>query len=207
MAAVAAGTFRQDLYFRLKVVTIKLPPLRDRKEDVPLLAAHFMKEFNARHAKKATQMAEPLRKALAAYDWPGNVRELRNAIESMIVQDQDGVLNLDDLQEGDNLRKFSGGESKATGDRALVGKPLSEIERFYIEQTLERTAGNREEASKILGIGERTLYRVIQDWKVQDKIKLALDQSAGDLDAAATLMGESPLVLRRKMKKLGLLPE
>ena len=206
-AAVAAGTFRQDLYFRLKVVTIKLPPLRDRKEDVPLLAAHFMKEFNARHAKKATQMAEPLRKALAAYDWPGNVRELRNAIESMIVQDQDGVLNLDDLQEGDNLRKFSGGESKATGDRALVGKPLSEIERFYIEQTLERTAGNREEASKILGIGERTLYRVIQDWKVQDKIKLALDQSAGDLDAAATLMGESPLVLRRKMKKLGLLPE
>src|SRR5204863_478670 len=76
-AAVAAGTFRQDLYFRLKVVTIKLPPLRERREDLPLLSAHFIKEFNQRHGKHVTGIAEPLRKAMAGYDWPGNVRELR----------------------------------------------------------------------------------------------------------------------------------
>ncbi len=105
-AAVASGTFRQDLYFRLKVVTIKLPPLRERREDVPLLYAHFLKEFNERHGKKVTGVAEPLRKVMALYDWPGNVRELRNMIESMVVQDVDGILNLDDLQEGDTLKKM-----------------------------------------------------------------------------------------------------
>ena len=102
-AAVAAGTFRQDLYFRLKVVTIKLPPLRERREDMPLLCAHFLKEFNQRHGKHVTGIAEPVRKLMAAYDWPGNVRELRNVIESMVVQDRDGMLNLDDMQEGDSL--------------------------------------------------------------------------------------------------------
>src|SRR5947208_1670933 len=71
-AAVAAGTFRQDLYYRLKVVTVKLPPLRERREDLPLLAAHFLKELNQRHGKRVTGIAEPVRKAMAAYDWPGN---------------------------------------------------------------------------------------------------------------------------------------
>src|SRR5258708_10619167 len=93
-AAVTAGTFRQDLYFRLKVVTIKLPPLRERREDLPLLCAHFLKEFNARHGKRVTGIAEPLRKALATYDWPGNVPQLRNLIESLVGQDQAGILNL-----------------------------------------------------------------------------------------------------------------
>src|SRR5262249_9604859 len=92
-AAVSHSAFRQDLYFGLKVVTIRLPPLRERREDIPLLTAHFIKEFSHRHGKKVTSVAEPLRRAMAAYDWPGNVRELRNLIESMVVQDQDGVLN------------------------------------------------------------------------------------------------------------------
>src|SRR5207302_6424908 len=105
-AAVAHGTFRQDLYYRLKVVTVKLPPLRERREDLPLLTAHFLKEFNQRHGKQVKSLAEPMRRAMAAYDWPGNVRELRNTVESMIVQDRDGVLNLDDLQEGDSLRQL-----------------------------------------------------------------------------------------------------
>ena len=205
--AVEAGTFRQDLYFRLKVVTIKLPPLRDRKEDIPLLVSHFIKEQNARHGKKVTSIAEPLRRLMASYDWPGNVRELRNAIESMVVQDTDGTLGLDDLQDGDSLRKTPTMEVKATGESSLLGRPLSEIERHYMERTLEMTSGNREEASKILGIGERTLYRVIQDWKVQDKIKSAVADAHGDLDAAAVNMNVKPEVLRRKMKKLGLLAD
>lgn len=206
-AAVATGTFRQDLYFRLKVVTVKLPPLRERKEDIPLLASHFIKEFNQRHGKKVTGIAEPLRRVMHAYDWPGNVRELRNAVESLVVQDTDGVLNLDDLQEGDSLRKLPSSDARPSGDTNLVGRPLSEIERFYTEKTLEMTGGNREEAARMLGIGERTLYRVIQDWKLQDQIKKALDEAHGDVDVAAKAMNVKPQVLQRKMKKLGLLPE
>jgi two-component system response regulator HydG len=203
-AAVAAGTFRQDLYFRLKVVTIKLPPLRERKEDIPLLVSHFIKEFNQRHGKKVTGIAEPLRRVMAAYDWPGNVRELRNTVESMVVQDTDGILGLDDLQEGDTLRRLPAVDVKPSGDGSLVGRPLSEIERHYIERTLELTAGNREEAARMLGIGERTLYRDIQEWKVQDQIRNALSESHGDIDAAAKAMNVKPDALRRKMKKLGL---
>ena len=90
-AAVAAGTFRQDLYFRLKVVTLMLPPLRERRADIPLLAAHFLKEANSKHGKNVVGIAEPVRQALASYDWPGNVRELRNLIESMVVMDMDGI--------------------------------------------------------------------------------------------------------------------
>jgi two-component system, NtrC family, response regulator HydG len=186
-------------------VTVRLPPIRERKEDIPLLASHFIKEFNQRHGQKVAAIAEPLRKAMYAYNWPGNVRELRNAIESMVVQDTDGILNLDDLQEGDALRQLPTGSVKPSGDRALVGRPLKEIERFYIEQTLELTQGNREEASRLLGIGERTLYRDIQDWKLQDQIKEALGQAGGDVAEAAKLMNVSLAVLQRKMKKLGLL--
>jgi two-component system response regulator HydG len=203
-AAVASGAFRQDLYFRLKVVTIKLPSLRERREDVPLLSAHFLKEFNQRHGKKVTGIAEPLRRVMAVYEWPGNVRELRNAIESMVVQDVDGILNLDDLQEGDTLKKLPLAEARPTGPSELLGRPLSEIERYYTEKTLEQTGGNREDAARLLGIGERTLYRVMQDWKVQDQIRSALKEAQGDLSKAAESMGIKPEVLGRKMKKLGL---
>jgi two-component system response regulator HydG len=202
--AATEGKFRRDLYFRLKVVTINLPPLRERREDIPLLTAHFLKEFNERHGKHVKGIAEPLRKAMAPYDWPGNVRELRNLIESMVVQDQDDILNLDDLQEGDGLRKMSSTDQAADGPAGLIGRPLNEVERFYIEKTLEKTEGNREEAAKLLGIGERTLYRNIQDWKVQDNIKQALADAGGNVEAAAEKLGMSVAVLERKLKKLGM---
>lgn len=205
-AAVAAGQFRRDLYYRLKVVTLRLPPLRQRKEDLPLLCAHFLRDFEKRHGKKVDGIAEPLRRALHAYDWPGNVRELRNLVESMVVQDVDGILDLDDLQEGDALRKAVLPEPQAAGPAALVGRPLAEVERWFIEQTLELTGGNREEAAKRLGIGERTLYRVIQEWKVQDRLKEALARSDGDLDLAASALGMKAQMLQRKMKKMGLAP-
>jgi two-component system response regulator HydG len=204
LEAAVAGTFRQDLYFRLKVVTIKLPPLRERREDVPLLCAHFLKEFNQRHGKKVTGIAEPLRKVMAVYDWPGNVRELRNLIESMIVQDADDILTLDDLQEGDTLKRLPLAETRSSGPANLLGRSLSEIERHYTEKTLEMTCGNREEAARLLGIGERTLYRVMQDWKLQDKIRTALKEADGDVARAAGIMGIKRDVLARKIKKLGL---
>ncbi|MSQ94064.1 MAG: sigma-54-dependent Fis family transcriptional regulator [Gemmataceae bacterium] len=200
-AAVAAGTFREDLYYRLKVVTIKLPPVRERRIDIPLLAAHFIKESNQRHIKKVTGIAEPLRKLIEAYEWKGNVRELRNAIDSMVVLDLDGQLNLNDVEEGSPLKR---GQTRAAGPDNLVGRPLSEIERYYSERTLEQTEGNREEAARILGIGERTLYRMIQDWKLQDRIKQALADANGDFEAAAKSLNMKTPTLHRKMKKWGL---
>jgi two-component system response regulator HydG len=198
------GKFRSDLYYRLKVGTVMLPPLRGRREDIPLLTAHFLKEFNARHGKNVSGIAEPLRRAFDRYDWPGNVRELRNTIESAIVQDYDGTLGLDDLPESDPLRQVDGDRrGRSTSSSDLVGRPLSEVERFHIQRTLERTGGNREEAAKLLGIGERTLYRVIQDWKQQDTIREALEAAAWDFKSAGTKLGIKPTALERKVKKWG----
>jgi two-component system response regulator HydG len=203
-AAVAAGAFRQDLYYRLKVVTVQLPPLRERREDVPLLVAHFIKEFNQRHGKRVTGVAEPVRRAMAVYDWPGNVRELRNLIESMVVQDHDGLLGMDDLQEGDSLRRLPLADSAPAGPANLVGRPLTEVERYYIEQALQLTNGNREEAARMLGIGERTLYRVIQDWKLRDRIRAALADAGGAVAEAARRLGMTEAGLQRKLKKWGM---
>ncbi len=147
--------------------------MRERLDDIPLLVDHFRKELNQRHGKNVTSVSDPLRKAMIQYEWPGNVRELRNLIESMIVQDKDGVLDLDDLQDGDSLRRLatfpnsSLGMSAGAAPEGLVGRPLTEVERFYIERTLEMTHGNREEAARLLGIGARTLYRKIKEWAVK----------------------------------------
>jgi two-component system response regulator HydG len=206
-AAVANGTFRQDLYYRLKVVTMRLPPLRERREDIPLLAAHFIKSFNQQHSKRVTGLAEPVRRALAVYEWPGNVRELRNLIESMLVQDQDGVLGTDDLQEGEPLWRLPVGDGTSASPAGLIGRPLSEVERFYAEQALELTGGNREEASRMLGIGERTLYRMMQEWKDQDQTRQVLRTAGGDLAAAARCLGLDEASLERKIKKWGLRPD
>ncbi len=202
-AAVADGTFRKDLYYRLKVMTIPLPPLRQRREDIPLLAAHFIREFNAAHGKQVSGIAEPVRKAMATYDWPGNVRELRNFIESMVVLDTDGVLNVDDVQDGNIFQRALASDGQLAGSGSLVGRPLSEVERYYIEQALAVTEGNREEAARMLGIGERTLYRNIQEWKVQDRVRQTLAEVHGDLAAAAAQLGMKESALERKIKKWG----
>jgi two-component system response regulator HydG len=202
--AIAENAFRQDLYYRLKAVTVKIPPLRERLEDIPLLASHFMKEYNALHGKNCTTIAEPVRKAMAAYDWPGNVRELRNVIESMVVLDRDGILGPDDVEESGLLGKLSTPTSVRSDASGLVGRPLSDVERYYAEQALARTEGNREEAARMLGISERTLYRLIQEWKLQDRIKQALADHPGDLAAAAEALDMAKAELQRKIKKSGL---
>lgn len=204
-AAVAAGNFRQDLYFRLNRLKVKLPALRQRREDIPLLTAHFIKEFNQQHGKKVSAVSDPLRRAMSAYDWPGNVRELRNFIESLVVLDNDGILDVNDVQDEDFLPGLASEATRAAparGTSSLVGRPLAEVERYYIEQALELTTGNREEAAKLLGIGERTLYRVIQDWKLQDKIKESMDRNSGDINLAAKELGLTSKTLERKLKRL-----
>jgi two-component system, NtrC family, response regulator HydG len=164
--AIGDNKFRQDLYHRLKVVSIKLPPLRERRDDVPLLIEHFLKEFTASHAKAISGMTPALRRALMAYSWPGNVRELKNSIESMIVIDVDGVLDLDDLPDDLQTAASSARGNGHAGVDSLVGKSLDEIEKHYITTTLERTGGNREEAARLLGIGERTLYRKLKEYGI-----------------------------------------
>ena len=164
--AIAAGTFREDLYHRLKVITIQLPKLADRSVDIPLLIEHFQKMHSKRHHKEIKSMTTAARRRLMAFDWPGNVRQLKNVLESMVVVDMDGVLDLDDLPDdlsrGDPTTTDTGGR----GLSELVGKPLSEIEGLFLAETLEFTNGNREEAASLLGIGERTLYRKIKEYQL-----------------------------------------
>jgi two-component system response regulator HydG len=161
---IVAGTFRSDLYHRLKVVTIDLPTLSERAQDIPLLIEHFIKQFAKRHHKTIKNMSPAARRKLLAFDWPGNVRQLRNVIESMIVVDYDGVLDLDDLPSEVGGSNETVVESVGGSLQSLVGKRLEEVERLFIAETLAQTGGNRETASEMLGIGERTLYRKIKEY-------------------------------------------
>ncbi len=121
-----------------------------------------------RHDKQVKGMSTAARRRLLAYDWPGNVRQLKNAIESMVVVDYDGVLDVDDLPPemapGDSGGSRQRRRRRLTGLADLVGKPSREIEGLFIAETLKVTGGNREEAAAMLGIGERTLYRKIKEY-------------------------------------------
>lgn len=164
--AVADGSFRRDLYHRLKVVTIDLPSLRERRDDILPLADHFRKQFAKRHRKILRGISASATRQLFAYDWSGNVRQLRNVIESMVVIDIDGILDVDDLPPEVTLAGSAvPAELPSAGEASgLIGQPLSVIERWAVERTLELTGGNREETARILGIGARTLYRKIKEY-------------------------------------------
>ena len=156
---VKEGRFRQDLYFRLKVVTLYIPPLRGRRDDIPLLASHFLNELADAHGKEITEISSDAHRRLTQHDWPGNVRELRNCIEHMIVVTTDPVLGVDDLPD-----HIVPGDSPPPQPPTLVGISLAEAERELIRNTLTVVGGNRVEAARILGIGERTLYRKIKEY-------------------------------------------
>ena len=161
--AIERGEFRRDLYYRLKVVTVGLPSLRERREDIVPLTDHFRKQFSKHHQKAVRGVSPEVTRKFFAYDWPGNVRQLRNALETMVVLDTDGLLNADDLPP--ELADVE--ESSATsleGPAGLVGQPMDAIEKWAIEQTLKLTNGNREETARILGIGARTLYRKLDKY-------------------------------------------
>ncbi len=183
---VDEGLFRNDLFYRLKVVTIHLPPLRERRDDIVPLMDHFKKIFLRRHGKQPCSFAPSVTKRFHSYEWPGNIRQLRNFVETMVVLDTDRVLDLDDLppelqEEGDpllGLRSSSASEpathsldvvQASTGDSNLIGQTMETIERWAIEETLKLTAGNREEAAKILAIGARTLYRKLDKYRHDDQ--------------------------------------
>jgi two-component system response regulator HydG len=173
---VESGRFRQDLYFRLKVGTVRLPPLREHKEDLPQLVAHFFREFSKRYNKPAPKVSPAVWKALESHDWPGNVRELRNLLDSMAVLDLDGELTPEDFPEDAGVKAVGAcgtGGPDPYGPDHLVGRPLEEVERYYMERALELAGGNREEAAKMLAVSERTMYRKLQEWKKEAEGKPA----------------------------------
>jgi two-component system response regulator HydG len=226
--------FRNDLFYRLKVVTVHLPPLRERRDDIVPLMDHFRKQFIKRHNRGPCNFTPTVTRKFLAYAWPGNIRQLRNFVETMVVLDTDGKLDLDDLppelydesamamaqnpsqpirgsvDSSLSVKKPGGGESDSPGlagplnigpatssapantwpaspilpnqtsttygtsqppqlsdlpPGELIGKTMDQIERWAIEETLKMTAGNREEAAKLLEIGARTLYRKLDKYK------------------------------------------
>ena len=157
--------FRQDLYFRIKGVNISLPSLRERAEDMPELVDYFLKEAAAEVGSKVAGITEAARIALAGYDWPGNIRQLRHSIRTMVVLCDRDQLDVQDIPPEITQRRQLTGASQPPA-AALGTFSLNELEKKAIQDTLAKTAGNREKAAKILGIGERTLYRKIKEYNL-----------------------------------------
>ena len=173
-----SGNFREDLYYRLNVVTIELPPLRDRKVDIPLLSAHFLKRYNTHHNGNPNSISPEALELLMRYSWPGNVRELENVIEQIcVLNDKQRIetqdLPLDILNE---VVYIPAQLSKAVSKSSKI-KPLSEMvretveasEREAVEKALLTTSGNKKEAAKLLGISRVTLYEKIRKYGISVK--------------------------------------
>jgi len=152
---IGSGEFRADLYYRLRVVTLELPPLRERKGDLPLLLEHFLRDANLRHGRRVGGLTRGAMHLLSRHAWPGNVRELKNLIEGIVVMKAGGgPIDVADLPE--HLRH----PAAESGDIHLqVGMTLSEIEKIAIDETLKSSGYDKKRAAELLGIGLRTLYR------------------------------------------------
>ncbi len=159
-AAVSAGQFREDLFFRLSVLPIAIPPLRERRADILAAAEHFLVALAQIHKRPAMQLSEGLRSILAAYSWPGNLRELRNAIERAIVFAKSNELLPEDLP--DNIRTAAGGAAATAGLRSLES-----LEREAITQTLEATRYHISKSADILGISRKTLLEKRKKYGLQ----------------------------------------
>jgi DNA-binding NtrC family response regulator len=155
-AAVTQGVFREDLFFRLDVLHIHMPPLKQRDGDMPLLVDHFLKEFNKAYRKQVVGISPECVSRLHSYDWPGNVRELKNVINRAVVMCEGDVLLPDHLPR--RLRAAGGGSAMIS---MPVGSTMEEMEKEMLVRTLEYTAGNRRRAAHLLGISRRTLYNKI----------------------------------------------
>ncbi|NNE90282.1 MAG: sigma-54-dependent Fis family transcriptional regulator [Verrucomicrobiales bacterium] len=168
---VREGEFRDDLYFRLNVVKVLMPPLRERREDIVLLANAFLKEFAEENNKPIRELTGDAIQTLIDYDWPGNVRELRTAIEHGVVMcnaSKIGLRHLPPFLKGESPTRLfppPAGDSNSTGESAPSGENLNlaEMEKHFIRRALDRTGGNRTEAAKILGISRRTLQRKLKE--------------------------------------------
>ena len=158
-AAVKAGRFREDLFYRLNVISIRVPPLRERKQDLSKLIQHYLKTYSAKHACKIERVSQPALAMLQAYDYPGNARELANIIERAVI-----VANGKSLDEHD----FSSGLKAAVSAQQRKEQPLSlaQLEAAYISEMLAATGGNKAECARILGISRKNLYEKIARYEL-----------------------------------------
>jgi len=160
-AAVKDGSFREDLYYRLNVIPLRVPPLRDRRDDIPLLVQHFIQIYAGKNGKTISNCSREALDLLCDYPWPGNVRELENAIERAVVMTRDPIINADALPiELRDSQSSSGGSAPLMS--FAVGTPLSDIEMRVIRETLRHTRGDKRLAAKLLGIATRTIYRRLE---------------------------------------------
>ena len=184
--AVGEGRFREDLYYRLNVIAVTVPPLRDRRDDVPLLVDHFLGRFREKNHKSITGCTRAALEAMSEYLWPGNVRELENAVERAVVLTKSNVIDVDDLPR-EVCADRDGGGSLRGGGRALsfeIGTPLEEIELRVIHETLKHTRGDKRLAAQLLGIATRTIYRKLdRSDGATDGATGGSDGSDDDLDA------------------------
>ena len=159
--------FRQDLYFRIKGVSVTIPPLRNRPQDVPELFGFFLKEACEELKRDIHLITEPAMRAMMSFGWPGNIRQLRNVVRAMVAMCDGDTLDLRDLPpEVSRVRQLQAPTALTGGypQDDMLGRPLEDVEREHIRRTLELTGQNRAEAAKILQIGERTLYRKIKEY-------------------------------------------
>jgi two-component system response regulator HydG len=162
---IKSGRFREDLYYRINVVPVRIPPLRDRLEDVPLLVDHFMRMYAVRHGKPVEGISDEAVALMSAYGWPGNVRGLENALERAVVLARGPVLQVDDLPP--ELRDPQAGHGRQL--TFSVGTPLEEVERRMIMETLKFTRGDKRIAADLLGIATRTIYRKLESGAIRDE--------------------------------------
>jgi transcriptional regulator with PAS, ATPase and Fis domain len=156
--------FRDDLYYRLRVVTIEIPALRQRREDIPLLVDYFVRQACEAHGKKLDGITRNAVDLLMRYDWPGNARELRNIVEGMVIMTRSGRL-LDVGEVPEHVRRSTTPEVREM--RIPTGTSMAEVERIVIEETMKVCGFNKEQCAKTLGIGLRTLYRKLKEYDVR----------------------------------------
>ena len=163
---VREGTFREDLYYRLNVIDLKTPALKDHKEDIALLVSRFIKEFSAQNGGLVTGIDARAVKALEDYSWPGNVRQLRNLVEKMVVLSPGGKLTLDDVP----VEILEGGDAQTSAKEAVPDQAppsLADAERAKILSVLEAAGGNKTKAAEMLGISRRTIQRKMNEWNLK----------------------------------------
>ena len=168
---VENGTFREDLYYRLNVVSITLPPLRDRPDDIPILAEHFLKEITANKHTATRRLSSEVMRRFLTYRWPGNVRELRNTLESMMVLAEGDTLTERDLPE----RIADIAPQSASAKEIPTGMTMEELERLAIMRALDQYGGNRTHAANRLGISVRTLQRKLRQYEMERRVKPLTD--------------------------------
>ncbi len=165
--AIEEGTFREDLYYRLNVIPIHVPPLRNRRDDIPILINHFLERYSKKSKKKIESVSMDAVKILAGYNWPGNVRELENVMERAVILTNHNVITTDDLPSyiNDNQKKTT------IQEESIEETTLDELEKRYILKTLEKYAWNQKKASEILGISTTTLWRKLKAYGIEPKRK------------------------------------